>query len=94
MVAAGYDVDGPGLRGPAGWQGSLPDVEARLKTLTRQRAEAEAALAVLLRSDEEQAAQEAEAQGHRAALRTMRLKGSGASLRALTLDAIRWTWPT
>ncbi len=46
MIAAGYEVDGPALRGPTGWQGSLPDVEARLKTPTRQRAEAQAALAV------------------------------------------------
>lgn len=37
MIAAGYDVCGPALRGPNGWIGSMPEVEKRI---TARRAEA------------------------------------------------------
>lgn len=84
MTAAGYAVSGPELRGPRGWQGSLPEVERRLADLTRRKAAALAALDEALMSDEELKQRDAE----QAALRTLRLKRSadGRSLVAVRPD--------
>lgn len=79
MAEAGYDVDGPALRGPNGWQGSLKEVEQRITTLTRQRADAQAGLDSALISDEERAAQEAEAKQLRDAYNGLNVKVGDAS---------------
>jgi hypothetical protein len=79
MQQAGYAVSGPTLRGPHGWQGSLPETEARIKDLTQRRAAAQAALDALLLTAEERAAQEAAAQARREALNTLEIKISGDS---------------
>jgi hypothetical protein len=88
LAAAGYTIDGPGLRGPNGFRGSLPEVEARIKALTKQRTAAQAALDVLLRTDEEKAQQDATDTAFRQALATMDLKLGidGRSLDAFTKD--------
>jgi hypothetical protein len=74
MKAAGFDVAGQALRGPNGWQGSLPEVEKRIKELTKQRTEAQAALDALLITDEERTAQEAESAELAAAFNAMHCK--------------------
>jgi hypothetical protein len=89
MVEAGYDVVGLELlRGPNGFRGSLPDTEQRIKDLTKQRTEAQAALDVLLRTDEERAQQEAEDNAFHEAINTMDLAhgADGQSLVAFTKD--------
>jgi hypothetical protein len=88
MLAAGYAVEGDGLRGPRGWRGSLPEVEARVKALTAEREKATAKLNALLVSDAERMAQEAEQHSHRAALATMNvtLNEEGTGLVAFTKD--------
>jgi hypothetical protein len=60
MMAAGFDVAGPALRGPNGFRGSIKETEQRIKELTKQHADARAALDLVLRSDEERATQDAE----------------------------------
>ena len=75
MAAAGYDVVGLELlRGPNGFRGSLPETEQRIKELTKQRAEAQAALDMLLRTDEERATQDAESAQLRDAFNAMHCK--------------------
>jgi len=88
MSAAGYEVQGEALRGPRGWRGSLPEVEARIKVIAKQRAAAEAALDVALMDDAEREKQEAEQEAHRTALATMVLKhnAEGTGLVAFTKD--------
>lgn len=76
MTAAGYATANPDLRGPNGWRGSLKEVEQRIKTLTRQRAEAQAALDAALLTDDERTTREAEGQAYRDALNRLRLKGN------------------
>jgi hypothetical protein len=85
MAAANYDVAGEGLYGPRGFRGSLPDTEQRVKTLTRQRAEAQAALDLALEDDTDRAKRAAESQAHRDALNSMEIRG-GDSLRAYHKD--------
>lgn len=86
MAAAGYATSDPELRGPRGWRGSIKDVERRIKTLTRQRAEAHAALDAALLTDEERTAQEAETQAYRDVLNSMNIRGGPDGLRAYTPD--------
>lgn len=88
MTAAGYATSNPDLRGPNGWRGSLKEVEQRIKDTTKRRAEAQAGLDVLLRTDEEQAQQEAEDKVLRATMATMRCRNGsdGKSLVAFTLE--------
>jgi hypothetical protein len=88
MAAAGYEVQGPALRGPHGWRGSIKEVEHRITGTTKQRAEAQAALDVALMDDAERATADAESQAHRDALSTMNLKGNaeGTGLVAFTKD--------
>jgi hypothetical protein len=88
MAAAGFLVSGPELRSPYGWQGSLKETADRLRVLTRQRAQAQVQLDLVLRTAEERAAQAAEDQVFHAALRTMDLKNGpdGCSLVAFTKD--------
>jgi hypothetical protein len=84
MSAAGYAVAVPDLHGPSGWRGSVPEVEARIKQLTEQRAEALRALADALMDDEARQQREAE----QAALRSMRIRHSadGRTLVAVKAD--------
>lgn len=88
MAAAGYATEGPELRGPNGWRGSLKDVEHRIKTLTQQRADAQSALDETLIDDDARAKREAEDKVFYAALNTMDLKGdgTGTGLVAFTKD--------
>lgn len=88
MVSAGLDVEGPGLRGPNGWRGSIKEVEQRIKVTTKQRAAAQTALDVLLRTDAEKAQQEATDTVFYDTMNTMRLRNGsdGKSLVAFTLD--------
>lgn len=75
MAAAGYDVVGLELlRGPNGFRGSLLETEARIKTLTRQRAKARTALDAVLMSDDERAALEGESAQLRDAFNAMNVK--------------------
>ena len=82
MREAGYVTDGPELRGPNGFRGSLADTEQRLTDLTAQRAAAEAALDGLLLSDEERAQRDAEDQAFRAAIDSLELRGGGETFAA------------
>jgi hypothetical protein len=87
MAAAGYDVVGLELlRGPNGFRGSLPDTEQRVKTLTARRAAAEAALASVLRTDEERAQQEAESAQLREAFNRLHVRGSADGLGYTVVD--------
>jgi hypothetical protein len=88
MAAAGYAIANPELRGPNGWRGHIKDTEQRIKELTKRRAEAQAGLDVLLRTDEERATQEAEDKVFYAAMNTMHCKAdsTGTRLVAFTLD--------
>jgi hypothetical protein len=60
MQHANYTIDDPGLHGPRGFLGGIAEVEQRLKALTAKRTAAQAALDLLLRTDEEKAQQDAE----------------------------------
>lgn len=88
MAASGYVTDGPALRGPNGWRGALPETEKRIKTLTKQRTAAQAALDAALLTDEERATREDEHRAFRETLRTMhiRMNGTGTGLVAYTDD--------
>ncbi len=86
MQAAGYETQGEGLRGPRGWRGGLPEVEARVKALTKQRAAAEAALDPLLLDEAERATADAEHDAYRAALKTMRVQGNAAGTGLIAYD--------
>ena len=88
MHAAGYDVHDDGLHGLHGWRGSLPEVEARIKTVTAEREKLMAKLDALLLPDAERAKQEAEKEAHRAAVATMnvQLNTEGSGLSAFTKD--------
>lgn len=68
MIAAGYDVEGAALRGPNGFQDSLPETEKRIKELTQQRAVALAALNLVLEDNQQRTEREASAQAFRDAL--------------------------
>ena len=88
MAAAGYATDGRGLYGPNGFRGSLPETEQRIKTLTEQRADAQASLDALLITNEERAKREIEDKAFHATLNTMDLKNNstGTGLVAYTKD--------
>jgi len=88
MIAAGYDVAGPALYGPRGFRDSLPETERRLKVLTRQRADAQAALDAVLRTDEEQATRDAEDAVFYATMKTMQcnVDSTGTGFVAFTTD--------
>lgn len=86
MRAGGYAVAGAGLRGPNGWGGSLPEVEQRLKTLTAQRAAAEAALDAALIDDAARADADAEHDAYREALKMMRLQGNADGTGLIAFD--------
>ena len=88
MREAGFQVQGEGLRGPHGWRGSLPEVEARIKANTCERDKAYDKLDALLLSDAERAERDAVVAAHRAALKTMRVQQNhdGNDLTAFTLD--------
>lgn len=88
MGEAGYATESLALRGPNGWRGSLKEVEQRIKTLTKQRIDAQEALDEALIDDDERTKREAEDKAFREAINTMDIKGSadGHSLRAFTKD--------
>lgn len=88
MREAGYETQGEALRGPNGWRGSLPEVEARIKLLTAERDKADAKLDALLVDDDERLRRDNEVAAHRAALATMRVQVNrdGNGLVARTLD--------
>ena len=87
MAAAGYATANPDLRGPNGWRGSLKETEERIKTLKRQRAEAQAALDAALLNDDERTTLEAKDKVFRDVINTMRIKhGTDGGLVALTAD--------
>lgn len=88
MRQAGFEVQGEGLRGPRGWRGSLPEVEARIKANTVERDKAHAKLDALLLSDSERAERDAAVAAHRAALNAMRVQQNpdGNGLIAFTPD--------
>jgi hypothetical protein len=88
MAAAGYATSGPELRGPRGWLGSLPEVEQRIKKLSKQRAAAHAALDEALLDDDARAKRDAESAELREAFNTMHVTSSadGVSLVAYKKD--------
>ncbi len=86
MIAAGYDVAGPALRGPNGWLGSMPEVEKLIKDLTTRRAEAQAALDEALLSDEDRAARETEHARYRATLNGMNIRNNSEGTGLVVVD--------
>lgn len=91
MQAAGFAVAGAGLRGANGWGGALPEVEARIKDLTRRRAAAQAALDEALLTDEERTQKEAEGQAYRDALKAMTIRGGADGVSLVAYD--EWDAP-
>ena len=87
MRAAGYEVQGEGLRGPRGFRGSIREVERRVKLQTAERVALKKMLDRLLISDDERAQMDAESQAQRDALATMNIKNNttGDGLVAETL---------
>jgi hypothetical protein len=87
MREAGYDVDGPGLRGPNGFRGFLSEIDARVK---KHEVELESAIATLeqqLLPDDEIAKRDAEAKQLRDAFNNLRVVGrAGGGLRVLDED--------
>lgn len=89
MQQAGYDVTGLELlRGPNGFRGSIPEVEARIKALTKQRAAVEAALDSALLTDDERTQRDVDDAAFREVLSTMIFKNNstGNGLAAFSPD--------
>jgi len=85
MIEDGYGIIGRDPRinflGTLPWHGSIPEVEERIATVERRRAEAQSALDDALLSDEERAARDAQADIRRAeanAAPTRKVRGDGS----------------
>jgi hypothetical protein len=76
MAASGYATSGPELHGPAGWRGSLKEVEQRIKDHARQRATAQATLDEALLDDDARATRDAEDLALREAFNAMHVRNS------------------
>lgn len=86
MQAAGYETQGEALRGPRGFRGGIEEVEYRIKTLTKQRTAAEAALDLALEDDTARAKRESESQAYRDALNSMDIRNGSTGLVAYDKD--------
>ena len=86
MAAAGYATSGPDLYSPNGWRGSMPEVEKRIKQLTKQRAEVQAQLDEVLITDGERATREVEHAAYRATLNAMIIRGNSEGTGLVVVD--------
>ena len=86
MTTAGYATSGPELHSPRGWRGSLPEVEHRVKLVTKERDAAQHRLADALLDDDARAKRDAEAAARRDVLNALRLQQVGEPLRLVPVD--------